>query len=203
MNNFKTYLFSILLLAMFSCDQNQINDPAHPTIYPLSYFPAHPGSYWKYVDENNDTFVYDTNPTYQLDIIEETDDTAYVPVYNVPTMSPKPIWGYDEHVSSTPNPLAMIVSDAYAVGYTGIVYDWPGFMTVTRKIAVKDTTIFISGIPYYPTIVVEEYNNDQWGYYKCRARYYTRDIGMVKEEFYVNGGALVSTRELIEYDINN
>lgn len=87
------YLLFIILI-LFSCNKyEEVNE--YETIYPLPYLPAFPGSYWKYLDENGDTVVINTDPEYKLHSYEsfELYSTKTVPVY-VPYWNGEPLYGY-------------------------------------------------------------------------------------------------------------
>lgn len=77
------------------------------TLKPLSYFPVFPGSYWKYLVNNQDTLRIQTNPTYIKDSypiqiysaqnIYHVSDTVYVPVIT----NANPNYLYDYVFAST------------------------------------------------------------------------------------------------------
>lgn len=159
----------VILYCLFSCKKEcpPTNNPSIPnttlydTIFPLDYFPAFPGSYWRYVNSNNDTSLITTEPEYQKDYYTQyasgyVSDTFLVPIYK----THMPIWGYEAHTGpishSGSYPLTRILSDSLPVGSSWIIYSWGG-EEKSRKIIAKDNTIIISGVSFYPTIVVEEY----------------------------------------------
>ena len=207
---FLKFLLILALTFMFACKKDLISPyttkNAHDTIFPLSYFPVYPASYWKYVDSNNDTSIINVDPFYKKDCytygsIAFMSDTFFVPVYNN-----IPIWGYEAHTGpishSGSYPLTRIVSDSLSVGSYWDIYLWGG-TGISRKIIAKDTTISISGISYYPTIVVEEYYSDGPPYYVWIAkRYYTKNIGLIREDNYNASDSTVNTKVLIDYFIN-
>ena len=182
-------------------------DLTYDTIKPLSYFPAYPGSYWKYIDSNNDTIVYKTDSIYKKDYYvigaaAFVSDTFYVPFYDG-----FPIWGYEAHTGPISNsgsyPLSRILSDTLPVGSDWPILHWSG-TEVNRKIIAKDTTVIVGGISYYPTIVVEEYYSSGPPVYTWIAkRYYTKDIGLVKEDINNPNSNTVNSRQLVEYFINH
>lgn len=212
----KTPILILTLLAiscLFACKKNESepdNNPTNPnttsydTIFPLNYFPAYPGSYWKYVDSNNDTTIIKTDTSYQKDSYTigsaaYVSDTFLVPIYNQ-----IPIWRYEAHTGpishSGSYPLTRILSDSLPVGTSWAVYYWSG-TGVSRKIIAKDTTITISSHSYYPTIVVEEYYSiGPPNYIWIARRYYTKNIGLIKEE--LNDNSTINTKEIIDYFIN-
>lgn len=218
----------IILLLLFSCKKDKIeadsqittnidstktnidstnNIPTtYDTIFPLDYFPAFPGSYWKYVDSNNDTTVRKTDSLYKKDYYTYgsaayVSDTFYVPIYNN-----IPIWKYEEHTGpishSGSYPFRVILSETLPVGSDWPVFYWSG-TGVSRKLIAKDTTITISSIAYYPTIVIEEYYSAGPPHYIWIAkRYYTKNIGLIREDLYNNLDSTTNTKELIDYFIN-
>jgi hypothetical protein len=219
MKNQKKHILILTLLvitSMFACKKDESildNNPTNPntttydTIFPLDYFPAFPGSYWKYVDSNNDTTIIKTDSLYQKDYYTigsaaYASDTFFVPIYNQ-----IPIWGYKAHTGPISNsgsyPLTRILSDSLPVGSNWIIYNWSGTQ-VSRKIMVKDTTITISSNSYYPTIIVEEYYSNGTPYYIWIAkRYYTKNIGLIREDLYNSIDSTISTKKIIDYFINN
>jgi len=152
---------------MFGCKKDESipnNNPtntittSYDTIFPLDYFPVFPGSYWKYVDSNNDTTIIKTDSSYQKDYYTigsaaYMSDTFFVPVYNQ-----IPIWGYEAHTGPISNsgssPLTRILSDSLPVGSSWVIYSWSGTQ-VSRKIIAKDTTITISSNSYYQQLLLK------------------------------------------------
>lgn len=219
MKNKKNQLLVLTLLViscMFGCKKDESipnNNPtntittSYDTIFPLDYFPVFPGSYWKYVDSNNDTTIIKTDSSYQKDYYTigsaaYMSDTFFVPVYNQ-----IPIWGYEAHTGPISNsgssPLTRILSDSLPVGSSWVIYSWSGTQ-VSRKIIAKDTTITISSNSYYPTIVVEEYYSYGPPYYIWIAkRYYTKNIGIIREDLYNSTDSTINTKQIIDYYINN
>ncbi len=198
------FSFSIV----FSCKKDKVSPTNKPyaTIEPLSYFPVYPGSYWKYVNANNDTTIIETAPEYQLDFYTEagqhTSDTFYVPIYNG-----VPIWGYEEHTGSISYggsyPLATILSETLPVWQSWIIKNW-GAIKHSRRVSAKDTTITINGTDYYPTIVIDQfwYSGGPPNMPMINKRYYTKNIGLIKEDTYNFIDSSVVTKEIIDYHIN-
>ena len=92
-----------------------------------------------------------------------------------------------------------ILDESSPVGSSWYIAQGSG-TTYYRKITARDTTITIFGNSYYPTIVVEEYcpqgfPNTPWIY----RRYYTKDIGLIKEETEFDG----NVKLIYDYHINN
>ena len=160
------------------------------TIYPGSYFPAYPKSYWRYIDTNGDTSALYTSDTYVKDryindFVNHTIDSAYVPICNG-----IPIYGYKEHrsdyfyyVSGTFPKFMSEVDDI------GVSWCFKAFSSshsyYYRKVLAIDTTINIGGVNYFPTIVIEESTGTIP--YPIYRRYYTKNIGLIRMEYIVIG----------------
>jgi hypothetical protein len=82
MKKFVLILFSTLLLTNCKKHSKNADEPlAEPTpdaavkydtVKPGSYFPAYPGSYWKYLENNTLTVTYSTSPNWVLDSYRDT-----------------------------------------------------------------------------------------------------------------------------------
>ncbi len=198
-------LSCILFTNLFSCKKDDPNN-LYDTIFPLSYFPVYPGSFWEYVNYLNDTNRLVTDPAYVLDFYIEgsaayVSDTFYVPVYDG-----VPIWGYEAHTGPISHagsyPLTRILSDSLPVGSSWVIHSWSG-TAISRKIIAKDTSIMIHNQEYSPTIVVEEYYSEGPPSYTWIARrYFTENIGMIKEELFNMPDSTISTSYIIDYHLN-
>lgn len=219
MNKNYLYLLSAMLtLAVLAACQkkssvnNQILTPAPPpppydTVYPLSYFPVYPGSYWEYTIDTGGIITIKTDSTYKKDaytvgVAAYQSDTAFVPFYDG-----VPIWGYEAHTGPISHagsyPLTQILSDTLTVGDHWIIASWQGNQ-ISRKITAMNSSVTVSGNTYSPTIVVEEYYSQGPPTYIWKAkRYYALNIGLVKEEINEPNTSTVYTKELTNYFINN
>lgn len=219
MQNPKISSFYLTVLVLFSCicactkEKSQNNTQINPThssydtLFPLDYFPVFPGSYWKYVDTQNNITVIQTDTTYQKDYYTVgaaafVSDTFYVPIYNG-----TPIWRYKAHTGSISHsgstPLPRILSDSLPIGSQWVIYSWTGTQ-VSRRLLAKDTSIEISNHIFYPTIVVEEFYSQGPTYNLWIVRrYYTQNIGLIKEERYNVLDSTISSKELVDYFIND
>ena len=208
------------ILILVSCKKetnpNKNHSPALPegfdTIHPLNYFPVFPGSYWKYIDTINDTILITTHDeymkdAYRVDGASFQSDTFFVPMYTyTPFYNNTPIWGYEAHTGPISNagsyPLTRLVSDSLPVGSSWTIYNWSG-TTIDRKIIAIDTTISIDGIDYFPTIVVEEYyTQGPPSYIWINKRYFTKDIGLIKEELLNHSDSSIVTKLILEFNVN-
>ncbi len=102
--------FSLILIALFStmffaCEKNQeipmAKEPSYDTIYPRSYFPVYPGSWWKYKINNAEIITSSVSNEYQLNFYRISDNSSLAPllysdtVY-VPLLDAQPIYGYEK-----------------------------------------------------------------------------------------------------------
>jgi hypothetical protein len=224
--NFIFYLVLILLNVSFICCRKKDKDPApeeptavntppkvYDTVRPLSYFPAFPGSYWKYQDSKNVITSYSTSLTYQKDGYFAQNppnanikiDTAYVPFFEG-----IPVWGDKMKTGPElyqPNPLITVVSENLKVGYAWLIEQSSNHISSHAKVMAKDTTVVAGGKCYFPVIMILDfgrvYNSPD---IHTRRRYYAKDIGLVKEEQLtvgMQGDSVVSEKWLIDFHIGN
>lgn len=213
MSSFWKYwsLFSMLIV-IAACTKDVVpdpvpNPPSYNTLEPFSYFPAYPGSFWKYVDSNGDTTLKETAPSYQADHYT-FGSAAYVSdTFLVPFYDGIPIWGYEAHTGPISNsgsyPFTRIVSDSLPVGSSWFISYWSG-TAISRKIIAKDTSLVINGNTYAPTIAVEEYfSQGPSSYIWLARRFYTKNIGLVREDIFNTSDSTVNTKELIDFFVNH
>jgi len=96
----------IIIISVFLCECKKDNSstnsnnnlnwaPSYDTLKPLNYYPIYPGSYWKYLENDSDTVIYNASSTYLLhnylkykgndingNYVELYSDTVYVPFLN-------------------------------------------------------------------------------------------------------------------------
>ncbi len=181
--------------------------PTHhfDTLFPLSYFPAYPASFWRYINSANDTVICKTDSSYKLDSYVywgNPSDTFYVPYYNN-----VPIWGYQSHSGSQYNhfgPMWTLLSEG-AVGTNWQLYFDNGNGSA-RMVVAKDSSVYVNGVYYYPTIVIKQYpypplmgGPNHWN----GMTYYTKDIGMVKQDTWNPSDSTITTLMLYDYHINH
>jgi hypothetical protein len=99
MKRLRILRFASLLLLMFACKKNSDSND-YATIYPRSYFPVYPGSYWKYsykTHNNNQASIHTwtTSDTY-LPHHYYLGDGTYSNYVNVPFLNEEPIYGYQK-----------------------------------------------------------------------------------------------------------
>lgn len=222
---------AFLLLALISCTkkvgekikapektQDPVSTPKIDTIKPNDYLPAFPGSYWKYITDQNVTVTYTTSATYLKDSYsyktpyggpdaKTQSGTAYVPHYNG-----VPLWGYSGHTGPFYSYGFLIVPSLIPIvseGKVGRIWTTSADRHARsyKSILTKDTTIQIEGQSYYPTIVIGEfsYPSNNLGVPVPTSligkEYYTKDIGLIKKEtFYANSAS--KEMHLVTYHIN-
>lgn len=181
---------------------------AYDTIYPQSYFPVYPGSTWKYLDQNNNIALCKTDSVYKLDHytnLKFISDTFYVPFYQNTG-----VWGYEMHSGPYYNnshyPFISILSETTNIGiywHVSYVSIGNGYL-LSRKVIARDTAIIVSGTTYSPTIVTEDFFTMGPPYYTwIYRRYYTKNIGLVKEIQSSSTNTPITTLALLSYTINN
>jgi hypothetical protein len=196
----------------FSCEKKGNEDPpknelSYDTIFPKDYLPVYPGSYWKYLDEKEDTIMSQTSDHYLLDYYEYQTAGYISDSFFVPVLDNVPIWGYKAHSEPISHagsyPFTLILNDTSNIGYNWQIAYWMGNEN-RRIIIAKDTIIQLStSFKFDSVIVVKEYqsqpeNVPEWWY----KRYYAKYVGMIKEEYWFSYDSTYKIKELFEYFIN-
>tara|TARA_B110000285_G_scaffold166826_1_gene186448 strand:+ start:252 stop:929 length:678 start_codon:yes stop_codon:yes gene_type:complete len=218
-----TFLFFIILI---SCnkDDNQPNLETDPnpviaevvdTIFPSSFFPAYPGSYWNYSDGTNYTIdpsysikqYYDYNqwPNPNLPAPGGDFTNYYVPILRINGGTDIGVYNYSTipySGSSTYEP---------DVFYKESVNNWEvaGHWSTTKSYVVlsRDTSIMINGNLMDSLTCVREFQSpgggssgaEIYGIYK----FYAEDIGLVRKDWRDPSDSSILYMDLIDYYINN
>ncbi len=198
--------FLILLAIVSGCGK----EPSKPlqTIYPLSYLPVYPGSWWRYLKGNGDTVTYKTEnnymehsyPSYEL-------NNSYTDVVKVPFWNGKPIYGYstpaENHVQQ-PNDEGLS-QVAYLSEHTGdylLVYSYKE--TSWREVGTTDTALIVNGVLYNHVIRVDAYQESPFFYNYPKTlyeiSYYAKDVGLVRTDDPIDTSI---TLQLIDFFINH
>lgn len=193
--------FLLLLVGLLSCENKEENQPnieKYDTIKPLAYFPALPGSYWIY--DNNDTLKvadhyekyifnaasYDAVPDYDTlvlpklilnGIFNSPDTFAYVREYSLSKSNGS---GYRDPAFK--EMLSLNQGEKLIIG--GAFQDH----CIVGRVVKTDTTMMINGVIYNNVIVTIHYdesctmhglseNECAW-----EREYFARDIGLIKRE---------------------
>jgi hypothetical protein len=211
--NYFVFVLTVWIFIQLGCekDYNGLNPQddlvEFDTIYPMTYFPTFPGSYWIYENENGSIDTSFTSNDYILDYYEYLSAGFISDSFYVPKLDNIPIWGYEAHTGTISHagsyPFTLILNDTAKVGYNWVIAYWAGNEN-RRQIIAKDTVILLStGNEFDSVIIVKEYqsmpdNVPEWWY----KRYYAKEIGMIKEEYWFSYDSTYKSKELIDYKIN-
>jgi hypothetical protein len=92
-------------ILVFACDKNQditiIEEPKYDTIFPGSYFPVYPNSWWTYQLNGAEMITSSVGEAYQLHFYRMSHDypneqLLYSDTVYVPFLDSKPIYGYEQ-----------------------------------------------------------------------------------------------------------
>ena len=92
---FKVALLLLFILFLFSCEKEDQYD----VIYPGSYFPVYPNSWWKYIDQDSVISFDSAGPDYSLHnykLLGDYNDNDYSEPCYVPFLNGSPIYHYDK-----------------------------------------------------------------------------------------------------------
>jgi len=177
--------------------------PAPPkkidTLKPSSpYFPAFPGSWWKYqtakkgtIIPTSDTITKKTGPNY----IKAFNgiDTFYVPVYEG-----EAYWGYKKRGTPyVPEPL--VLGSTWSVGYISQGED-------RASVEMTDISRTINGVTYYPVTSIIYYSystSPSTPVFYSRREYYAKNVGIIAEQFFYNfdRDSVASEIQLVNHQI--
>ncbi len=186
-------LVSSLILLFISCEEEIIPDDPDivntntiDTIKPLPYYPVYPGSWWKYIVNNNEEITKYVQNEYQLHFFKlnsidpwgpiQYSDTVYVPFFDS-----KPIYGYDkieyrfppfgDYYMTWPI-LSEVIGFEFERSFVDPRYgDFSEKVKVTNKIFNgSDSILILEGHWVYgPNVNIRSYQE------------YTKNIGLTKE----------------------
>lgn len=187
----KPFLSAILFVLLFSQCRKDNEVTECEIITPGSYFPAYPGSWWKYTINNSVSITYKISNNYQY---FGYDRSSCYPIFD----------NIGRHISGNSilqsayfgkggsGPvLSKIYSEQLNVIYPCVTsfstfkyddllgggYDATPYRRVTL---VKDTTISTNNVLYFNVLLVKEYNiYDSTHFYYD---YFSKDIGLVKRD---------------------
>jgi hypothetical protein len=230
MKNFSLLTINTLIVIfLFSCSKEipteaPASKPATPTplmldtIKPLEYFPAYPGSYWKY--SNNATmrvsdqymmYVYNSAsysapPHYDTLVLPQLSTEGIYPVGGDSYMYINEYSRSKGSPSSYRDPAFAGILETTEGKLFAIGGAFQGHAKAGQTIKT-DTSIFIGTQQYEHVIVTVEFD------YACRyvgglpveecaykREYYAKDIGLIKRE--IKDSIFKTAFELVEYNIN-
>lgn len=199
----------IVLMVIVGCKKEEaaqeeeiVTETTIETIYPESYFPAYPGSFWEYEDSNGDTTRVETSPTYVLSY-SQNGPNYYAPHYDGMVVRKYLIStsATDYHSSKWKRilPDELYVGNVFLQKYVHPSTDYSG------TILAIDTSISINGIQYDSVIVVKESNgpNGNGTYHPLANMYYAKHIGVIRTEVYNGSGTITNTIDVIDYFVND
>ena len=215
MNKYFYIIFSLLFIALFSCEKESDETIGVLPIEPLEYFPAYPGSYWVY--SNNDTLkVADEYKSYTYQVYENglTNKTGLFPqlilngIYNKGasiayvneySISAREYW------HDAPFPFISILSPTK--GKIFFSYNMDSHSLIGQTVII-DTSITINNVLYDDVIVTLYYDGHFIGTREeiaDKKEYYAKDIGLIKRETrdFPNDTLFTTDFYLISYHVNN
>mgnify|MGYP007056077317 FL=1 len=216
----KTLLIITISFIIISCKKNEIvpnmNNLTYDTIFPLSYFPAYPGSYWIY--SNGDTLkIEDEYELFYYNNASWTDipdiDTLYLPKFKTNSIYPNGnalsepytyVYKYTISTLSYRLPFRTILSEQ--AGYQFNVSEYFSGNAGYGCTVNLDTTIEINNKKYENVLVVINYAwHETIGYLPWSTReYYANNIGLIKRESrYIDDlDNIILNFELRDYKVN-
>jgi len=203
-----------VIVGLISCKKN--ND-VYEKIEPLEYFPAFPGSYWVY--DNNETLqvekyerytynteAYDGEPKYETLILPKLvlngifnapDAIAYIKRYSISKSS--------YHIYRD---FAFIDLLAETEGSTFYITSTWGGNRNEGKTIKKDTSIIVQNKRYDNVLITVQYNTGCWNpnysIEECSTikEYYAKNVGLIKRERrHIADSVWTKDIELVEYNI--
>ncbi len=207
-------ILSLLLTGVFlnSCEKNTKDNSVilvshFDTIYPNDYLPVFPGSFWKYHTEAGNIQVSRTSDTYILDYFEIPEAAYASDSFYVPLLDSIPIWGYEAHTEPISHagsyPFSKLLYDTVNVGFNWRIAYWAGNEN-RRMIIARDTVIqLFNGQNFDSVIIVREYQSLPYNVPETwHKRYYAKNVGLIKEEYWNSFDSSYQDKELTEYFIN-
>lgn len=205
-----------LLLAVVSCKKDKIIQEEvvqeeeevvqveiFDTVSMGNYFPAYPGSFWKYLDSNGDTTRIETSPTYVLFQYQQNGQQYYGTRYNGQIVDKyrlstgQSVYGITKWEIILPDNL-----------YAGNVFTRKVIQPTTEcsgTILAVDTSITINSIQFDSVIVVKEASGPigNGTYFPSENKYYAKHIGIIKIEVLNSADSIINTLNVTDYFVND
>ena len=224
-------LFALCLMAIASCQKDPEPQPVASTptpaptpppqpdtIFPGSYLPAYPGSYWIYtksvITSTGTTTGTDTITTSQAYLLHsyvkftspsvapDTSDPAYVPYWNGQPMYE---YGTPRTVNTVPSlgsgqEMYYLLSDT--VG--DISYSSTGnYGDTYTKVAAVDVPVTVGSTTYPLVIITEDYSSFASQTWLWQKHYYAKDVGLIRSIRYSNPSLPPAQRDTVILELNS
>jgi hypothetical protein len=195
----------------FSCKKETKEDttqPIHRIIYPSSYLPAYPGSYWIY--NNGDTIrcsdqyqvhaLYSSWDWYQGQAGAVVSEYVLVPYYNQHYLYHYEYLNSEctPYSSATDKIMSELPGDSWTSGGDPHnYYSW-----TTYKILIKDTSVIINSLRFDSVIILQLGANNPY-YPVTGYEYYAKNIGLIKKQQLNSTTINEYNYEIVSYLIKN
>ena len=208
-------LLSLLVMFVFisACRKDIVEDPADNYVKPTAYFPAHPGSWWKYNVNDGTELIY------EIDSVAHNIKNEYLPYFknmdcyiqgndfyhsayyglgqsgyqNAPIIQTE--FDTTEYQSYNTASFAYLSYVEYIDGFQSAIY-------IRQLFAIDTSVSTLAGQTFDNVLVMKEsFVNDQSKHY---LEYFVKGVGLVKRD-YVNTADTVALEILTldDYFINN
>lgn len=191
------------LLQFSSCRKELDFEQSEPfdTIFPKSYLPVYPGSWWTYYDSTSNSSFTDVAGAYELKSFNY--DNHHSRQYYVPSWRNRFYFGYGFQQNAT-----FFTKELEETVASGWLY-LPNTSTdcihtpctsISRKVEAVGLTVIIDTITYSNVIRVrEDVHQSGYWYGGIYYYYYAKDVGLIKKEFSDHR----VDYQLMAYDINH
>lgn len=192
----KLILFFTAALFLISCsDETELD-----VVYPRSYFPAFPGSWWTYT--NGERSLVD--PSYQPNSYQpDINSSAWTDEKLVPYIDGAYLYEYSITQMSTEFPIKKLLAESVTTEW--VVNHVNGEDILRKSIAKLDTFYLAHDSSLYKKVVVVVEYQETLGINKWNTKeYYADSVGLIRQEInnpYDTLSAIIR-KELITYQIN-
>ena len=175
------------------------------TIKPYDFFPIFPGSYWKYIDTENELSQENIAPNYIIDSGSNSQFSSskyYVPVYKNYAY-----WGYERH-----NHNAKIGQEEHFVKLVSEVdTTWKvvtSLFGINRTSEKLSTTLTVSGISFSNVnSVTDRYTYGPPVQAIISRSFYAKNVGLIRKDFYDKDYSdsvdnVINSKLLVDFYIN-
>lgn len=195
------------MLAQVSCKKDLPFEQASPadTIFPRSYLPIYPGSWWTYKRVSDSSTFTDQATGYVLDRISYNQFSSAE--YYVPQWRGHSYFGYGFYNQGGADYFTKELEEDTGRG-SWLYEPHPGdprysYWNVMRKVDSAGLTMTIDSVVYTDVIKVIQYDvpSGTTSAYSSYIFYYAKDVGLIRKDITTFG--LVTEYYLIDHFINN